>query len=70
MAEEGLTFKDELVQDDGAVFRGQVRNDKIRHGYGIQVWPDGKKYEGYWRNGERSGRGRLVYPEGDVYDGK
>ena len=27
------------------------------------------KYEGYWVNGKKNGRGRFTYPEGDVYEG-
>jgi len=30
---------------DGGVYTGQMRGEE-RHGYGIQVWPDAKKYIG------------------------
>lgn len=33
--EEGLTFTEELVLDDGAMYRGQIRRSGERHGYGI-----------------------------------
>ena len=42
-----LQFKDEFVFENGAVYKGQWKNEQ-RHGYGIQIWPDGAKYEGYW----------------------
>ena len=29
-----------------AVYKGQWKG-KMRHGYGVQVWPDGARYEGY-----------------------
>ena len=62
---------EEKVQDDGAVYKGQIRTSNgDRHGYGIQIWPDGRKFEGNWRNNVREGRGKLTYVEGDVYDGK
>lgn len=37
---------------------------------GIQIWPDGAKYEGYWRDNVAHGRGRFHHIDGDVYDGK
>lgn len=68
--EPGLEFKEELVNSDGTVYKGQVKNDSIRHGYGVQVWPDGGKYEGYWQDGVAHGRGKFYHIDGDVYDGK
>lgn len=56
--------------NDGAVYRGQIKQNGERHGYGIQIWPDGSKYEGNWRDDIRQGRGRLTNAEGDIYDGK
>ena len=43
--------------------------DKTRHGFGIQVWPDGAKYEGQWENNMANGKGRYYHSSGDVYDG-
>jgi hypothetical protein len=51
------------------VYKGQIKNGE-RHGYGIQVWPDGAKYEGYWRDNMAHGRGKFYHIDGDVYDGK
>ena len=41
----------------------------MRHGYGVQMWPDGAKYEGYWKNDKAHGKGKFYHVEGDVYDG-
>ena len=41
----------------------------MRHGYGIQVWPDGARYEGYWLNDKANGKGKFYHVEGDIYDG-
>jgi len=49
LQEEGLSLVEEKVIEDGGVFRGQVTRQGERHGYGIQVWPNGNKYEGQWR---------------------
>jgi hypothetical protein len=54
----------EAVADDG---RNKATNE--RHGFGIQVWPDGSKYVGYWRHDKANGKGRLIHSEGDMYEG-
>lgn len=41
-----------------------------RDGMGVQIWADGSKYEGFWRNGKANGRGRLIHADGDVYEGE
>ena len=41
-----------------------------RHGFGMQIWADGSKYVGYWKNDETNGRGRLIHHDGDVYVGE
>jgi MORN repeat len=45
--EVGLEYKEDLVFPDGTVYKGQVK-EGLRHGFGIQVWPDGARYEGMW----------------------
>jgi hypothetical protein len=45
--EVGLKFVGEFVYPNGSVYKGQMRTaDEARHGYGVQLWPDGAKYEG------------------------
>lgn len=39
----GLEERDEFVFKNGAKYKGQWKND-MRHGYGVQSWPDGAKY--------------------------
>ena len=41
----------------------------IREGRGIQIWLDGSRYEGYWKNNKANGKGRLIHADGDVYEG-
>ncbi len=76
-------YKEEIVFEDGTVYRGQIKSvhespgrsismilrNTIRHGYGMQVWPDGAKYEGYWRDNVAEGRGMFYHVDGDIYDG-
>ena len=45
------------------------KKNYIRHGRGIQLWTDGSKFIGYWKNGKASGKGKLIHADGDIYDG-
>jgi len=56
--------------DNGAIYTGQWNEQSQRHGKGTQVWTDGSKYEGNWRNDKANGRGRLIHADGDVYVGE
>ena len=47
-----------------------IRGTHIRQGKGIQIWPDGSMYEGYWADNKANGKGRLIHADGDVYDGQ
>ena len=41
----------------------------MRDGYGHQLWPDGSRYEGAWKNDKANGNGKLIHADGDVYEG-
>lgn len=59
------------VQKDyksGAVYRGQVANNK-RCGHGLFAWPDGTRYEGEFVDNSRHGLGVQSWPDGSYYDG-
>lgn len=51
------------------VYMGQYSGQN-RHGYGIQLWPDGTYYEGHWDNDTPGGYGVLVDLQGRVYFGR
>lgn len=46
-------------------------NDKTkqRHGRGIQVWTDKTIYIGFWKEYIANGKGKLLYQNGNYYDG-
>ena len=37
----------------------------VRWGFGVQVWPDGAKYEGLWENGKANGAGTDHFIQGN-----
>ena len=37
-----------------------------KHGYGVYHWSDGRKYEGYWKDGRQHGEGKYILPNGVV----
>jgi hypothetical protein len=55
--------------DNGAIYHGQWVKDGHREGKGTQIWKDGSKYVGYWKNDQANGKGRLIHADGDVYEG-
>ena len=57
------------LYNKGGVYAGQYKNG-LRHGHGVQIWPDGSYYEGQWENDVVNGEGRLVAFDGDFYEGQ
>ena len=44
--------------------------NNMRDGYGLQIWPDGAKYIGFWVQNKAHGQGKFDHVDGDVYDGE
>ena len=65
-----LAFKNGEILSEGQVYSGQWNQQQNRkEGYGIQVWPDGSKFEGFWKQDQAVGYGRFILADGDVYIG-
>ena len=63
-------FRDLIHLENGAIYNGQwALKANERDGFGIQVWSDGSKYIGYWKNDKANGFGRIIHADGDVYEG-
>jgi hypothetical protein len=56
--------------DNGAIYHGQWTAEGQREGKGTQIWKDGSKYIGYWKNDQANSKGRLIHADGDVYEGE
>lgn len=42
----------------------------VRNGYGRQIYCDGNYYEGYWKDGTKSGWGKKFYTQtGKIEEG-
>lgn len=65
-----LVSKGPFELDNGAIYFGQWTKDGLREGKGTQIWKDGSKYSGYWKNDQANGKGRLIHGDGDVYEGE
>lgn len=60
-----------LVMPDGTIYSGQLKKlSLVKHGFGKQIWKDGAKYEGEWREGKANGKGTFYHLNGDVYEGE
>lgn len=58
------------VMDSHAGPKGKCTEGDCRNGVGTKLWPDGKKYQGHWKNGKRHGSGTMTLPSGKVKRGQ
>lgn len=40
------------------------------HGFGIFKWPDGRVYEGEYKDDMKDGIGKMIWPNGNSYNGE
>nr|CAH04417.1 hypothetical protein [Euplotes vannus] len=59
--------------ESGDKYQGTwVENDQgelIIHGRGLYIYPNGSQYIGWFNEGEIVGMARIVYHNGDIYEG-
>ena len=66
-----VELKQSVEYENRAIYYGEwEKNGNKRHGRGIQVWTDGSRYEGYWKEDKANVRGKLTHSDGDVYEGE
>lgn len=65
-----LELRPLLTDMDGSIYHGYWnKSTNNKEGYGQQVFQNGTKYEGFWREGLFEGEGRYIYENGDYYYG-
>ncbi len=70
MIKEELVLTQELNSpSSGATYHGYLNKEGLKTGWGVQVWPDGGKYEGEWHDDKANGKGQFWHADGDVYEG-
>lgn len=63
------------------LYSGSYDSDRIKQGFGIYTWMgptsdedetliEKAKYEGNYVNGQKSGIGKMTFPNGDIYEGE
>lgn len=66
-----VKLKQSTEYENKAIYYGERSNDSNqRHGRGIQIWIDGARYEGYWKNDKANLHGKLTHADGDIYEGE
>jgi len=65
-----LEKKEPLKLESNIIYYGEWdMNFCTKHGRGIQIWPDGSYYKGYWENNKAEGKGEFIHSTGDIYIG-
>ena len=60
---------DKRIKSNDFTYEGQVNAKGEEEGRGIEIWPSGEIYEGFWHSGMRNGRGIEIIPSGSKYIG-
>jgi hypothetical protein len=42
----------------------------LQHGYGVEEWSDGSKYQGYFEQSKKNGLGNYVWADSKQYVGQ
>ncbi len=65
-----VELRKSVEYENSAIYYGEwEKTGNKRHGRGIQVWTDGSRYEGYWKEDKANVKGKLIHSDGDVYEG-
>ena len=56
---------------DGSIYEGKINSTTLlQHGFGSQIYTDGSKYVGSWKEGRVEGKGKFTYASGNTYEGQ
>ena len=42
----------------------------MKHGYGTECYAEGDRYEGYFFEGEKHGKGKIIFQDGSLFNGE
>jgi hypothetical protein len=69
-----------VTYPNGCVFEGNFDAEKIKQGNGVFIWmkpgeedeapTERARYEGNYKDGVKSGVGKMTFPNGDIYEGE
>lgn len=72
-----MLYLDNFYSPDGCQYKGQMKliqnvdgNILAQHGKGLQSWPDGAIYDGFWHEGKMQGHGKFIHANKVVYEGE
>ncbi len=60
----------DAVQLDPKYYEGERNKDELPHGFGKYSYVDGDVYEGYWENGFKHGKGKIIQLNTFTYQSK
>lgn len=61
---------DPIIMENKVIYIGEWDTNFFqRYGRGIQIYPDGSYYKGYWENNKAEGKGEFIHSKGDKYIG-
>ena len=66
---ENVKHGEGVLTTEGSIYHGDFRND-FRHGHGLEVRPNGKKYSGYFQYNEYHGFGFYEFDDGSSHHGE
>jgi hypothetical protein len=52
------------------LYKGETSDKNVRDGFGVQLFPNGCVYTGFWKNNAAHGTGKLLLPDGTIYEGE
>ncbi len=68
MVEYKRTPEKQSIPWMGGKYAGQLK-DRVPHGHGRLLLPDGTRYDGEWHEGKPHGRGTVIHARGAIYKG-
>jgi hypothetical protein len=58
-----------MLYKTGKIYEGEWEND-AKYGRGLEIFPNGNRYEGCFVNGKPEGMGVFKWANGEIYDGQ